>query len=203
MHARTCTAASRVLAALAILVVPAAGSPLTAETLITDSGGRQLRVTNTSRILSIGGDITEILYSLGCAQRIVAVDSTSLFPADALKDKKNVGYMRALSTEGVLSVDATLIIASDRSGPPEVVKALKSATVPYIEVGEELTGPGIVRKVRLVAQIVGMSAEGDRLADRLQRDFQVLDRARALIQKPLRVDASPCGTPYDRLPSPD
>ena len=72
------------------------------------------------RVLSIGGDITEILYALGKQDAIVAVDATSQYPDSALKDKKNVGYMRALSTEGVLSINPTLIFASEGAGPPPV-----------------------------------------------------------------------------------
>ena len=33
---------------------------------------------DTSRIVSIGGSVTEILYALDVAQKIVAVDTTSL-----------------------------------------------------------------------------------------------------------------------------
>jgi iron complex transport system substrate-binding protein len=146
-----------------------------------------VRITDASRILSIGGDITEILYAIGAADRIVAIDSTSQFPAEALKTHKNVGYMRALSTEGVLSVDASLIIASDRSGPPEVVKALKSTSVPYFEVGEHLDPPGVVNKVRLVSRIVGLEAAGEQLASRLEHDFAALAELRWAIARPIRA----------------
>ena len=69
--------------------------------------------------------------------RVVAVDATSQFPESALKEKKNVGYMRALSTEGCLSVDPTVILASERSGPAEVVKSLKTTSVPYVEIPDQ------------------------------------------------------------------
>lgn len=36
-----------------------------------------------ARIVSIGGAVTEILYALGVQDRIVAVDTTSTFPAEA------------------------------------------------------------------------------------------------------------------------
>jgi iron complex transport system substrate-binding protein len=55
-----------------------------AEKTITDASGRVVKFSDTSRILSIGGDITEILYALKADGKIIAVDSTSLFPAEAL-----------------------------------------------------------------------------------------------------------------------
>ena len=54
------------------------------------------------RIVAVGGTVTEILYALGAEDRIVARDSTSSYPAGALS-KPDIGYMRALSSEGILS----------------------------------------------------------------------------------------------------
>ncbi|MFA6141063.1 MAG: hemin ABC transporter substrate-binding protein, partial [Hyphomicrobium sp.] len=42
------------------------------------------KTVDTSRILSIGGDVTEILYALKADGKIIAVDATSQFPAEAL-----------------------------------------------------------------------------------------------------------------------
>lgn len=142
---------------------------------------------DVSRIVCAGGAITEILYELGAADKIIAVDSTSLFPPEALKSKTNVGYFRALSTEGVLSVNPSLIIASDKAGPPEVVKALKSAGIPYAEI-EDLPAPeALVRRVRMVAKLIGQEAKGETLVARIDAEFAQLAKDRASITKPLRV----------------
>ncbi len=85
----------------------------------------QPRRSITSRIVSIGGSITEILYALGEQQKIVAVDTTSLYPPSALKEKPNVGYMRQLSAEGVLALSPTLILAIEGSGPKETIDVLE------------------------------------------------------------------------------
>jgi iron complex transport system substrate-binding protein len=165
---------------------PMSGAAL-AQTTIVDSGGREVRVDDTSKILSIGGDITEILYAIGADKRVVAVDATSQFPTEALKEKKSVGYMRALSSEGVLSVGASVIVASDRSGPPEVVKALKTTNVPYVEVGEAFNATGIAKKVRMVARVVRLEQAGEELATKMEREFAALQEARATIRKPVRA----------------
>lgn len=149
--------------------------------------GAATPASDTSKIISIGGDITEILYAIGADKSIVAIDSTSQFPPEALQQKKDVGYVRALSTEGVLSVNASLIIASDRSGPPEVVKALKASPVQYIEIVEDYSPLGIAGKARQVSRIVGLEAAGNELASRIERDFETLATQRALIKKPLRA----------------
>src|SRR5690606_14563573 len=63
-----------------------------------------------SRIAAIGGSLTEIVYALGEEGRLVARDSTSVYPQEALK-LPDVGYMRQLSPEGVLSVNPSGILA--------------------------------------------------------------------------------------------
>ncbi len=160
---------------------------LGAEVVVTDAGGRQVRVGDASRILSVGGDVTEIVYALGAGARLVGVDSTSQFPPQALKEKKNVGYMRALSSEGVISVNATLILASERSGPPEVVKTLKATSVPYVEVPDEHTAAGIAGKVRLIARVLGVEAEGERVVAQVEADLKLLAERAANIKRPLKA----------------
>jgi iron complex transport system substrate-binding protein len=142
--------------------------------------------SESSKIASIGGDVTEILYALDQQARIVAVDATSQFPPEALKDKKNVGYMRALSTEGVLSVAASVIIASDRAGPAEVVKALKSA-VPYVEVIDGTSPDGVPAKIRAVAAAAGVGQKGETLAAKVSGELADLELQRKSIKKPLRA----------------
>jgi iron complex transport system substrate-binding protein len=177
----------RSLVATGVLLLSALTGVASAQTgkePATKSGSATVDV---SRIISIGGDITEILYAIWADQKIVAVDSTSQFPPDALRQKRNVGYMRALSTEGVLSINASIIIASDHSGPPEVVRALKSSPVPYIEIAEDFSPEGIASKTRLVSRIVGLEQAGNELASQIESDFATLAARRKLIKKPLRA----------------
>ena len=77
------------------------------------------------RIVSIGGSVTEIIHELGEADRLIARDSTSLHP-QSITELPDVGYIRRLSPEGVLSVDPDLIVTLDGAGPPEAVTVLKS-----------------------------------------------------------------------------
>ena len=95
--------------------------------IVTDASGRAVAIADTSRIVSIGGSITEILYALGLQQKIVAVDTTSLFPPAALQEKPNVGYMRQLSAEGVLALAPTLVLALQGSGPKETIDVLETS----------------------------------------------------------------------------
>jgi iron complex transport system substrate-binding protein len=167
--------------ALALLLTGAAS----AQTIVRDASGRPLEVADATRIVSIGGAITEILYALGLERRIVAVDSTSSFPPQALKDKPNVGYMRQLSPEGVLGVAPSLVLASEGSGPPETVAVLQAARVPLVLVPDRFSGEGILEKIATVAAATG--APEDCLAHAVKSDLDALAQARQRVGTPRRV----------------
>lgn len=150
--------------------------------LLVPSAGAQ----SPRRIVSIGGDVTETLYALGIADEIVAVDTTSQFPPEALKTKPNVGYLRALSPEGVVSAGGTLVVASDKAGPPDVVKTLKGS-LRYAEVVEGTHPEAVPEKIRAIAKIVGREDKGAALAAGVEQDLQSLAAERKRIGTPLRT----------------
>lgn len=179
----------RACAASLLLAASVALAPISAlaQQAIVDGSGREVQVKDISRILSVGGDITEILYALRADDKIIAIDSTSQFPGDALQKKTDVGYLRALSAEGVLSTNPSVIIASADAGPPPVVAVLKSSSVPYVVVPDDKTPEGVANKIRFVAKVVGMEAAGEALAKDVERDFALLAEQRAKISKPKRA----------------
>lgn len=140
------------------------------------------------RIVSVGGSVTEIVYALGEGHRLVARDSTSSYPPEATA-LPNVGYARALSPEGVLSVAPDLIIASSGAGPLETLEVLKQANVAYTEVPEIYSAKGVIRKIETVAAALG----ADQKAHALLADIApALEAAQARAQErsgdaPVRV----------------
>lgn len=128
------------------------------------------------RIVSIGGAVTEIVYALEQENRLVARDTTSNFPADAA-DLPNVGYARALSPEGVLSVDPDLILAIEGAGPPETLAVLKQANIGYVEVPEVFSAEGVISKIKIVGKTLGQEEAAARLIETVSAD---LEEAQAL-----------------------
>jgi iron complex transport system substrate-binding protein len=117
------------------------------------------------RVLSIGGSVTEIIHALGQGHRLIARDTSSTFPP-VVMDLPDVGYARALSPEGVLSVAPDLILAMQDAGPPETIAVLHASGIPFIPVPDAQDGPGILEKIAIVGEALG-----------------VPDRARALINE--------------------
>jgi iron complex transport system substrate-binding protein len=174
------------MAALFLSPAPAAAAGVE-PIIVHDAHGRDVAVMDTQRVVSIGGAVTEILYALGFQDRIVGVDSTSLYPATALAEKPNVGYMRQLSAEGVLGLNPKLILAIDGAGPKETLDVLQSAKVPLIFVPDTHTAQGLVSKINIVARAMSADAKGACLAKTVSRDLASLDSLRGKVTKPVRV----------------
>lgn len=164
-------------------VIPAVAEPI----LVQDADGKEVAIDSSSRIVSIGGAVTEILYALGLGDRIVGVDTTSLFPPNALSEKPNVGYMRQLSPEGVLGLNPRLILAIQGSGPKEALDVLKAAGVPYLSVPESYSEIGIIEKIKRIARAVDADARGACLAAAVASDLAELKKLRDGIGRPVRV----------------
>ena len=122
------------------------------------------------RIVSLGGDVTEILYALGAGDKIVATDSTSVWPPEALETQK-VGYVRNLSAEGVLSIEPDLIIISGAAGPETAVELIAQSGVTIVQMEKAYTIEGIIEKTRRVAAAVDKAEAGDELVATLESEW--------------------------------
>ncbi|HDR9813838.1 TPA: ABC transporter substrate-binding protein, partial [Burkholderia cenocepacia] len=84
------------------------------------------------RVIVIGGALAETAFALGGAEtqryRLVGADTTCTYP-DAAKRLPKVGYQRALSAEGLLSLRPDLVLASAEAGPPTAIAQVKGAGV--------------------------------------------------------------------------
>lgn len=81
------------------------------------------------RVVVISQTYNEIIWALGAQDKVVGVDFSSTYPPE-VKKVQTVGYHRALSAEGILSLHPTAIIHDNNIGPPQVVEQLKGLNIP-------------------------------------------------------------------------
>jgi iron complex transport system substrate-binding protein len=81
------------------------------------------------RFVVISQTYNEIIWALGAQDKVVGVDFSSTYPPE-VKKVQTVGYHRALSAEGILSLHPTAIIHDNNIGPPQVVEQLKGLNIP-------------------------------------------------------------------------
>ncbi|MFT3688847.1 heme/hemin ABC transporter substrate-binding protein [Paenirhodobacter sp.] len=146
-----------------------AALPLPAHAL-SDAFGQAVVPRDARRILSLGADITEILARIGCGDRIIARDRSSTFPQE-MRALPSVGQRRALSPEGILSVNPDLILAADDIGPPEVVAFLRGQGIPFVTVPHAYSLDGILTKVAILAGTLGVEPAGAALSADIARDY--------------------------------
>lgn len=145
------------------------------------------RAAAATRIASLGGAVTEILWRLGAGPRIAIVDTTSVYPAEVLRERPNAGYLRALSAEGLLSVGPDLVIAAEGAGPPAVLALLREAGVPVELVREPPTAEGVLDKIATVGRLAGLEAPAADLGRAVADRFAALGRQRARVVRPVRA----------------
>ena len=155
----------------------------------SDARDRDVSIENPSRIVSIGGAITEILYALGLEDRIAGVDTTSLFPAAALREKPNVGYMRQLSAEGVLGLNPSLVFAIEGVRVRRKSwKCWRRPKVPLVLVPETLYRAGLARQDQTCRPRHGCGcARGLPDGRRCRTTSTQMRQLRARVTKPVRV----------------
>lgn len=141
---------------------------------------------DASRLVSIGGSLTEIIYALGEESHLVARDTTATYPEAATK-LPDVGYMRALSAEGVLSVNPSAILVIQGSGPADALAVLSAAGVPYLQVPESFSHQGILDKVTTVGAALGVPDKAKALADQLDGQLKSVEAITTKVTTPKRV----------------
>lgn len=170
----------RPLAALLALLALAAlgGTPATSATSAAPAA---------QRLVSADGAVTEIVYALGAGGRLVGVDSTSKYPPETAR-LPGIGYQRALSTEGILSLAPDLLLATDAAGPPEALAQIRGAGVAVRQVPDVPTVDGLAEKIRAVAEALGLGPAGETLIAEVRAG---LDRVSAGVRSARDGDAGP------------
>lgn len=142
---------------------------------MSPSGWAQAKPASPPRLISLTGGMTEVIYRLKAERWLVATDTTSVFPEAALHTPK-IGYMRALSAEGVLSLKPTAVLGTHEVGPPAVLDQLRDAGVALQLVRADHTFEELVAKVKVAAQASQQVALGQALITELTQQWQAVQQ---------------------------
>lgn len=138
------------------------------------------------RIVSADGSLTEIVYALGEEHRLVGVDTTSTYPA-AAKQLPQIGYKRAISTEGTLSLSPDVIIATEDAGPDNIVAQLKAAGTDFRIYSAAPSLDAVKEKIAKVAMLLDKPEAGAKLWANVEQQVHRAKQQAAQVESPLRV----------------
>lgn len=82
-----------------------------------------------NRVVCVSKQINEFIYAIGAEDHLVAHDLTSVYPPQITK-LPSVGYHRALSAEGIISMRPSLFLTDGNVGPQAVLDQLRKVGIP-------------------------------------------------------------------------
>jgi len=127
------------------------------------------------RIVSVGGQVTELIYAMGGESMLVGVDTSSIYPPEAGALPK-VGYQRQLSVEGVLSLRPDMVIGTSAMGPPAAVDRLSRMGVDLVRVPDVNDVPSAVERIHYLGKLLGLETQAERVATDYQVQMQSILR---------------------------
>ncbi|HVZ49737.1 MAG TPA: ABC transporter substrate-binding protein [Gemmatimonadaceae bacterium] len=116
-----------------------------------------------SRVVCVSKQINEFVYDIGAQDHLLARDLTSVWPPEIVS-KPNVGYHRALSADGIISMRPSLLLTDGNVGPDAVLEQVKKVGIPV-----ETMAPG----GSLDSAMMLLTRLGDRFGVRAKADTVV------------------------------
>jgi iron complex transport system substrate-binding protein len=128
-----------------------------------------------TRIVTLGGAVTETVFALGAGAQVVGVDKSSAYPA-AVARLPSVGYFRNAGAEGIVALAPTLVLA-DTGTAPTTVAQLRGAGVRVVllPVGESMAVA--VDRILRVGTALGQSTRARALAASVTAGTVAAERA--------------------------
>lgn len=133
--------------------------------------------TESKRIITAGGTITEIVFALNSGDEVVAIDSSSNYPAEALT-KPIVGYYRDLAAEGVLSLQPTEMLVLEGAGRKEALTLIKQAGVTVTQFKKPVDIESLFNLIKELGKRLGKPLPAEQLISDIQASLDVLNMTR-------------------------
>ncbi|MFJ2176347.1 hemin ABC transporter substrate-binding protein [Streptomyces sp. NPDC087851] len=153
-----------------LAAVPEPRLPVT----VGSADGRKVTVASTDRIVPLTGSLSEIVFTLGLGQRVVARDITATFEQAAKLPV--VTRAHDVSAEGVLSLRPTLVLADTTTGPAEAIGQIRAAGIPLLVVEPAKRLADVGRRIDAVAGALGVTAAGTELKERTERRIAAVQK---------------------------
>jgi iron complex transport system substrate-binding protein len=173
------------------LIAPATATPAPSPSAapfpvtLTDDEGTAVELTAApEQIVSLTPATTEILYTLGAADRMVGkVEDPANFPPEA-KNVPVVGTFNTVDVEKIVGLGTDLVIAGGNNGtPPDSITKLRSLKIPVLVVYARDVD-GVFKDIQLTGRAVGKGAEANDLVASMQSGFRGVDGLTKPVTKP-------------------
>ncbi|MET9156890.1 ABC transporter substrate-binding protein [Streptomyces parvulus] len=137
---------------------------------VRSADGEEVTVEKAERVVPLSGSLSEIVFTLGLGDRVVARDVTATFEQAAGLPVVTRGH--DVSAESVLSLRPDLVIAETTTGPAEAVDQIRAAGIPVLLVAAARGLDDVGTRIRAVAGALGVPAAGQELTRRSEQRIE-------------------------------
>lgn len=123
-----------------------------------------------NRIVSVGGSISEWVIALDGENKLVGVDTTSLYPKQ-LTQLPKVGYQRQLSAEGVASLKPEVLLGTNEMGPPNVLEQIKTLGIKVEVLSNKADLETVRHNLLVIGDLLGKGPQSKILYDNYQAEL--------------------------------
>jgi iron complex transport system substrate-binding protein len=127
-------------------------------------------------IVSLSPPITEMLFAIGAGLQVVARDSFSDYPAEALELTDIGGGFSEYDLETIVALDPELVIAGSIQ-TPELVQSLEELGLTVFYLANPVDLEGMLDAIRVLGKISGHNSEAEELTSALAARIQAVDEA--------------------------
>lgn len=160
------------VAALAFALPAQAAEPVT----VQDAFGRTVTfAVPPQRIVPIFASNTEIVASLGLADRIVGIEAYTRYPREVL-DRPLVGGRLGFSVDAVVALRPDLVVVTpSRQAANQLIDPMERIGVPILVLLQRSV-PEILDNIRLMGRVAGVPERGVEVAARFQARLDAVKR---------------------------
>jgi iron complex transport system substrate-binding protein len=150
-------------------------------TFVDDLGRKIYLAQAPNRLVSLAPSITETLYAIGLADRVVGVTEFCDYPPEA-RNKPKVGYSNP-NLETIVALQPDLVLAPRDFIRPDVLGKLEQLKIPTFVV-EAKTVEDIASQIQLIGRMLDRSEVANPIAMELRRRLTELKRRTETLARP-------------------
>lgn len=136
------------------------------------------------RIVSLGPNVTEIIYALGAGDQLVGRTDYCNYPEAALA-VTSIGTLWEPNLEAILALNADVAIASSIVDP-SFIESLGKAGITAYQFYEEESLEGTFKLIQEVADAIGKTAEGQAIVESMKARIEAVQAKTAAIPEDQR-----------------
>lgn len=137
-----------------------------------------------SKIVSVGGSITETVVALGHSNELIGVDLSSSYPKEITSKLPNVGYWIDLPQEGILSLKPEVVIISNQAGPKKLVDSLPSYGIKTYIIDDQPSIESAKKKIMQVGEVLKEEQKAQQIIARIEKNVSKIQEEIKSKKKP-------------------